>query len=329
MALMDNFGRRITYLRISITDRCNFRCTYCMPKEGVQKFARDDILSFEEMEQIITVGVKLGIERVRITGGEPLVRKGLPDFIGRVNAIRGIKEITLTTNGMLLAKYADELKRAGLHRVNVSLDTLNPEKFALVTRGGVLQNVLNGIRAASETGLAPIKLNAVLMRGVNDGEGELEELANLTALGYHVRFIELMPLMSNALWHKQFLPAEIAKERLKQIQPLVPVQTRTGAGPATEFQWGSNPGRIGFIAALSCSFCGDCNRLRLSSDGKLFVCLFSQEHMDIKSAIRGNEASDEIIENAFYRACGKKPEGHGVSPFFTRTISLPMAKIGG
>lgn len=329
MALVDAFGRRITYLRISVTDRCNFRCTYCMPKEGVQKFARENILSFEELERIVTVGVKLGIERARITGGEPLVRKGLPDFIRRVNAICNIKEITLTTNGALLEKHADELKRAGLKRINISLDTLNPEKFARVTRGGILQNVLDGICAANDAGITPIKLNTILMKGVNDGEGELEQLAGLTALGYHVRFIELMPLEHNALWRKQFLPAEIAKKRLEKIQPLVSLNMRTGAGPAMEFQWGESAGRIGFIEALSCSFCGDCNRLRLSADGKLFACLFSQEHADMRAALRKNESGDEMIENAFYRACGKKPEGHGMSQFVTRTISLPMAKIGG
>lgn len=329
MALVDNFGRRITYLRISITDRCNLHCFYCAPKEGVQKFVRKDILSFEEIERIVVVAARLGIERVRITGGEPLVRKGLINFVRRLARINGIRELALTTNGMLLAKYADELKRAGLHRVNVSLDTLDPGKFSFVTRGGILQNVLNGVRAATEACLTPVKLNAILMKGINDGEGELEELANLTALGYHVRFIELMPLMSDALWNRQFLSVEIAKEQLRRIQPLIPMQTRIGAGPATDFQWGKNPGRIGFIAALSCSFCGDCNRFRLSADGKLFACLFSHEHADMRVVLRKNETCDEMIENAFYRACGKKPEGHGMTPFFTRIIPRTMAKIGG
>lgn len=329
MVLSDAFGRRINYLRISITDRCNFRCTYCMPKEGIRKFARKDILSFEEIERIVSVGVKLGIERVRITGGEPLVRKGLTDFIRRLSAINGINEITLTTNGMLLAKYADELKRAGLRRINVSLDTLNPEKFLSVTRGGILQTVLNGIQAATEAGLAPIKLNTVLIQGVNDGEGEIEELAGLSALGYHVRFIELMPLQHNTLWKEQFLPAEIAKKRLERIQSLIPLKTRNGFGPAADFQWGANPGRIGFITALSCSFCGDCNRLRLSADGKLYPCLFSGEYMDMKAVMRENKNNDAVIENGFHRACEKKPKEHGASPFFTQTTPPPMAKIGG
>lgn len=327
MALYDAFGRRINYLRISITDRCNFRCTYCMPKAGIQKFARKDILSFEEIERVVSVGAKLGIERVRITGGEPLVRKGAVDFIRTLYAINGIKEVTLTTNGILLTQYADELKRAGLKRINISLDTLNPEKFLSLTRGGILQNALDGIRAANDAGITPIKLNVVLMRGINDDE--IEQLANFTALGYHVRFIELMPLRHNTLWKEQFLQAEIAKKQLQQIQPLIPFKMRTGPGPATDFQWGSNPGRIGFITALSCSFCGDCNRLRLSADGKLYPCLFSEEHIDIKAIMRENENNDVVIENAFQRACGKKPKEHSASPFFAQTMPPPMAKIGG
>lgn len=327
MALCDAFSRRINYLRISVTDRCNFRCTYCMPKEGIRKFARKDILSFEEIERIVSVGAKLGIERVRITGGEPLVRKGVVDFIRTLYAINDIKEVTLTTNGVLLAKYADALKRAGLKRINVSLDTLNPKKFLSLTRGGVLQNVLDGIYAAANAGLAPIKLNVVLMRGINDDE--IEQLADFTALGYHVRFIELMPLQHNTLWKEQFLPAEIVKKQLQQIQPLIPLTTRTGPGPAIDFQWGSNPGRIGFITALSCSFCGDCNRLRLSADGKLYSCLFSGEYMDMKTVMRENENNDVVIENGFYLACEKKPKEHGASPFFTQTMPPPMAKIGG
>jgi cyclic pyranopterin phosphate synthase len=310
--LVDSFGRKITYLRISVTDRCNLRCVYCMPPEGVAWQAHENIIRYEEILEVVKVAAEQDVREVRLTGGEPLVRLGLPDLVRWIAAVPGIEDISLTTNGLLLERLAAPLAEAGLKRVNISLDTLNAEKFARITRGGSFEKVWRGLLAASEAGLAPIKINAVAMKGVNDDE--ILDLAKLSLeYPWHVRFIELMPIKNQAPWGEGFpAPAECflsIKEILKALEPLgiEPVTGETaGNGPAQEFRVPGAPGRIGIISALGEQFCDGCNRLRLTADGYLRPCLMNDGEVYLLDALRKGEPLLPLIQQAVQN----KPKGH-------------------
>lgn len=304
--LEDNFQRRINYLRVSVTDRCNLRCFYCMPKEGVKWKPAKEILTYEEMEKIISVGLKIGISKVRITGGEPLVRKNLVSFIGRIAKMEGLRDLAMTTNGVLLAQNAQALKKAGLKRVNISLDTLNSAVFKEITSLDKLDDVLAGIDKALEVGLTPLKINMVLMRHINE-EDALDLAFWTKEKPVHVRFIELMPM--GALGKERFLPIKILKERINSQEKMIQAQGPTGSGPADYYTFPGALGTVGFISPLSNHFCHSCNRLRLTADGKLRPCLMSPLEVDIKEKIRAGASEKELFE-VFQQVIAQKPEGH-------------------
>jgi len=325
--ITDKYSRAIDYIRISITDLCNLRCIYCMPSKGIKPMDHKDILSYEEIIRIVKIATGLGVRKVRLTGGEPLTRKNLPYLIASINDIDEIEDISLTTNGLLLKKYASQLAKAGLKRVNVSLDSFRPERYKEITRGGDISNVLEGIHEAENSGLLPVKINMVPIRGFNDDE--IEEFAELTMkTEYHVRFIEFMPIGAKEIWgHEKYISTDEIKERASAIAPLIPVKIRK-SGPARYFRFEGAPGVIGFISPITHHFCNTCNRLRLTSDGKLRPCLFSETEIDLRSAIRC-DASDEEIERLLKLAVEIKPEGHSINREKYFDYLKPMSKIGG
>ena len=327
LPLEDSYRRRIDYLRLSITDRCNLRCTYCMPSDGVSSLSHDEVLRYEEILRLVTVMTKLGISKIRLTGGEPLVRKGIISLCERIVAVPGVRHLSLTTNGVLLAQYAADLRRAGVRRVNVSLDTLRRDRFFAITRRDAWDDVWRGILAAREAGLAPVKLNSVIMQGVNDDE--IEDLARLTfRYPFHVRFIELMPLTSGESMEK-FVSADAILERLHRIAPLYPVTDENGFGPATHYRFTGAPGLIGIISPISRHFCPACNRLRLTADGQLRTCLFASEETNLKGLLR-NGAGDDDVASAILAAIACKPQRHALdSQLFRKCINRPMVAIGG
>lgn len=333
--LIDNLGREISYLRVSITDRCNYRCIYCKPEEQFEFIPHEEVLRYEEIVEIIKEAVNLGVTKVRITGGEPLVRKGVVDFIKKLREIKKLEDISLTTNGFFLSEYAEKLKDAGLNRVNISLDSLQEEKFKRITRGGSLEKALKGINSALKAGLLPIKINTVLIRGINDDE--VEDFVRLT-LGrpLNIRFIEFMPsgeeLKDN--YRDKFISVLEIKENLAEKYSFRPVDINSGNGPAKYYQIKGGQGTIGFITALSQHFCKTCNRIRLTSEGKLRPCLFSNIEVDIKQAIRNAKTDDKIIRSKIIRnniekAINIKPEGHKLNEKFSNRDSFKMSKIGG
>ncbi len=323
----DSFLRKIDYLRLSITDRCNLRCSYCMPRDGVPKLDHSEILRYEEILRVARVAAAMGISNVRITGGEPLVRKDVLNLCESIARSPGLRSLSLTTNGVLLADFAAELVQAGIKRINISLDTLKPERFAAITRRGLFNRVWEGIMAAHEAGISPVKLNAVVMRGVNDDE--IEDLARLTfRFPFHVRFIEIMPFREDE-YEAQFVSASEILERLRQIAPLRASNGGDSNGPALYYRFEGAPGEIGIISPVSGHFCQSCNRLRVTSDGKLRTCLFSTEETDLRRLLR-NGATDEEITLAIRGAIGKKPKKHQLgSPVFRKCISRQMFSIGG
>lgn len=327
--MYDSYGRRIDYLRISVTDRCNLRCFYCMPSDGVTPLIHKEILTYEEIVRIVRIAAPLGIRRVRLTGGEPLSRKNITFLIASLREIDGIENITLTTNGVLLERYADGLARAGIDRVNVSLDSLKPERYREITRGGSLDVVIRGIEKAHEVGLRPVRINMVPIRGLN--EDEIEDFARITLhKPYQVRFIEFMPVGSGELWSpEKYIPINEVKSIVGKIGRLSPVKLRR-SGPARYFRFDGASGVVGFISAVTHQFCKECNRLRLTSDGKLRPCLFSETEIDLKTPLRGG-ASDAEIERLIRLTIEVKPEEHNIgcrdgSSFL---IPRPMSKIGG
>lgn len=328
--LYDPYARQIQYLRVSITDRCNLRCIYCMPEEGVPLLRHKDILRFEEIRRLVEIAIGLGITHVRITGGEPLARRGVVDLIRMLAALPGLEDLALTTNGTLLAPLAEDLAHAGLRRVNISLDTLRPERYRAITRRGELEEALAGIEAAFRAGLDPVKVNMVVMRGINDDE--VVDLARLSLeRGWHVRFIEYMPLGKEpALARERFVSAQEVRSRLEQaLGPLEPAHVE-GSGPARTWRLAQAPpsaGTIGFISALSEHFCAACNRLRLSADGRLFPCLFSDVEFDVRTPLRSG-ADDETIRQVFRQAVLAKGPGHALDRYLTTTSHL-MSRVGG
>ncbi|HEY50346.1 MAG TPA: GTP 3',8-cyclase MoaA [Dehalococcoidia bacterium] len=322
--LSDSFQRPIDYLRISVTDRCNLRCIYCMPAEGINLLSHEDILSYEEIHQITVAAADLGIKKVRITGGEPLVRIGLSSLIRMLSQIEAIDDIALTTNGTLLSQYADELKAAGLRRVNISLDTLKPDKFKLITRGGDLDSVLEGIEAAGAAGLNPIKINMVVMAGINDDE--LIDFANKTINeGWHVRFIEHMPF-NREMASSSFLSVNEMRERLASLGALEPC-TFKGNGPAKYYRLPQAQGTIGFITPVSEHFCFRCNRLRLTADGKLRPCLLSEQEIDLRQPLRQG-ISDEELKRLIKKAAESKPRQHNLARGSVPQ-DRPFSQVGG
>jgi len=331
--MVDAFGRRIDYLRISVTDRCNLRCVYCMPPGGIAWQPRESTLSYEEILTVVRAAVPLGITRVRLTGGEPLVRPGLVNLVRDIAAIQGIQDLSLTTNGILLAQLAAPLAEAGLRRVNISLDTLDPARFRHLTRLGDIERVWAGIHAAESAGLVPIKINTVVIRGTNDDE--LCDLARLTlAHPWHVRFIELMPVGNSSAWGDgfaaeggRFLSAREMMERLSPLRLLRPEQVPAGNGPTRIFRIPGSVGTVGFISPVSEHFCSSCNRLRLIANGQLRPCLFSDEEIDLRSALRAGATRDELC--ALIRcAVARKPAGHHLAEHPV-PLERAMAQIGG
>jgi cyclic pyranopterin phosphate synthase len=329
--LCDRFGRPINYLRISVTDRCNLRCAYCMPPEGIRLFDHSQIMRYEEIAAFARIAAQAGIREIRLTGGEPLARLGLPDLVAMLSAIPGIEDISLTSNGLLLEKYAGALKQAGLKRVNISLDSLRPKRYDRITRGGSFEQAWRGILAAEAAGLTPIKLNAVAIRGFNDDE--LADLANLAREHpWQVRFIEFMPLSDTQEcgWgpdlpdpRRAFMPIHEVKDRLSGLQ-LSPAAGSAGSGPAREYTFPGALGRVGFISPLSQHFCQECNRVRLTADGYLRLCLLSDLEIPILPALRRGEDLLPLLE----QAVGMKPSGHELVQN-QRPLNRCMTQIGG
>ncbi len=358
--LTDTFGRIHNNLRISVTDRCNIRCFYCMPADDVQFLPREDLLTFEEIERVVRIGVSLGINRLRLTGGEPLVRRDLPILVRKLAQIPGILDIGLTTNGILLAEQAQQLRDAGLRRLNISLDALDPEVFRRVTRRDGYEKVLEGIEAARAAGFSPIKLNAVSVRGLTEDQivpfGQLARETHTI-----VRFIEFMPLDADSQWQRE--KVLFAHEILERLQaafgPLRPIESpfaedsmaadsgsllesqkpsqarasllpivADSKAPAQDFEFLDGRGRIGLIASVSQPFCRSCNRFRITADGKLRNCLFSLEETDIRPLLRG-VAEDEAIAQAMLASIVAKKEGHEINTAKFLQPDRPMYSIGG
>jgi cyclic pyranopterin phosphate synthase len=308
--LVDSFGRTIDYLRISITDHCNLKCYYCTPFSGRSHLKHSEILSYEEILKVVRAAATTGISKVRITGGEPLVRKGVVEFCRMLSEIDGLKSLALTTNGIYLEDMAEPLFKAGIRRINISLDTLKPERFEKITGYNWLSRVLAGIKRAEQIGMQPIKINTVVMRGINDDE--VKDLARLTVdKPYHVRFIELMPTDSTAIsnYESLFIPVDELMKKINQMGPVQIEPATDSYGPARLCRLPGAVGKVGFIAPISWHFCGSCNRLRLTADGKIKTCLFSRQEIDLITPLRAGATQNDIIR-IFRQAVAEKPSGH-------------------
>ncbi|HLI23392.1 MAG TPA: GTP 3',8-cyclase MoaA [Acidimicrobiales bacterium] len=328
-ALVDPFGRTVRDLRISITDRCNFRCRYCMPEEGMNWLPREDLLSFEEIERVARVCVeRFGFGSIRLTGGEPTVRAHLPVLVGRLAAL-GV-DLSLTTNGATLALVAGDLKDAGLQRINVSCDSLRPERFASITGRDALPRVLEGIDQAMAVGLQPVKVNCVLVRGVND-----DEIVDFAAFGRqkgaHVRFIEWMPLDGGGEWAAdRVVPASEVIAAIDRVFPLEAVVSESGreAAPAERFRYRDGGGEVGVIASVTRPFCGSCDRVRLTAEGQLRNCLFAVREADLRAVLRGGGSDDDLAE-AIAAEVGRKWAGHAIGQVHFIRPARSMSQIGG
>ena len=305
--MVDGFGRRIEYLRISVTDKCNLRCVYCMPEEGLPWLRRSDLLSYEEITEIVRAMAAMGLRRVRITGGEPLLRRDLATLIRELRALPEIDDIALSTNAVLLAEHAEELRDAGVNRLNVSLDSLRPERIdAIARRPGSAERIFAGLEAAERVGFSPIKINCVVMRGRNDDE--LVEFAEITrSRPWHVRFIELMPTGANLdLSQDETVPAEEILRRIGALGELAPVQGPRGNGPARYFAFPGAAGTIGVITPMSHNYCDRCNRMRLTADGQLRPCLFGALQTNLRDPLRRGDPIEPLIRSTLH----VKPERH-------------------
>jgi cyclic pyranopterin phosphate synthase len=321
-------GRTIVNLRISVTDRCNFRCTYCMPADNVEFMDRTNLLSFEEIHRVVTVASGLGINRIRLTGGEPLMRKDLPTLIKMINEVEGINDVAMTTNAFFLKDQAQSLKDAGLTRLNVSLDALDPEKFRDVNRRDCLQAVLDGLDTARKVGFKSIKINAVAVR--NFSESEVMGLIEYgRSDGFEVRFIEFMPLDSDKVWERdKVLFGHEIIELIKEKYELVPVDNSLEIGPASEYTFADGKGKIGIITAVSNPFCDHCNRIRMTADGKLRTCLFSADETNLKEMIRSGKSDENIAETIRQAVLIKEP-GHKINLDDFERPDRAMHAIGG
>jgi len=327
--LIDGFGRVHDNLRLSVTDRCNIRCFYCMPETGVEFVERGEILDFEEIERFARIGAGLGLTKLRVTGGEPLVRRDLPLLIERLARIPGIRDLALTTNGVLLEALAQPLYEAGLRRLNVHLDTLDRDRFRAITRRDCLDRVFAGLDAAARLGYAAIKLNVVAVKNLI--EPDIVPLARFgRERGFEVRYIEFMPLDAQNLWDrsKVLLADEMIAMLSREVAPLVPVPDPDPRAPATAYRFADGIGRVGFIASVSRPFCGNCNRLRLTADGKLRYCLFALEEDDIKAKLRSGADDDEIAA-LIRQNVARKWSGHEINSARFVAPPRPMYSIGG
>lgn len=325
--LVDREKRHLNYLRISITDRCNLRCLYCAPDGRIPKLNHKQILSLEEIQRIVEIGIHLGIRKIRITGGEPLVRRGAVDLLGRLARIPQLKDISMTSNGVLLESNAQRIFDAGVKRINISLDSLNREKFAHITGYDHFERVWAGIMKAYEIGFAPIKINAVAMRGINDDE--IIDLARLSFdYPFHIRFIEYMPIgNSRSASTDQILTPEI-QERVATLGELIPLNSNQIDGPAKRYRIAGAQGEVGFISALSHHFCNTCNRLRLTADGRLRPCLLSDQYIPMKEILRSGGSDDELAQ-CFRMAVKQKAAKHQLSPNSATAVKDQMQGIGG
>jgi len=331
MTHQDAYNRPISYLRISVTDRCNLRCAYCMPPEGIPWVPHEDILTYEEIETVVRAAAELDISKVRVTGGEPLVRLDIVELVRMLALIPGVDDLAMTTNGMLLSRYASSLAEAGLQRVNISLDSLQPKRFRSITRGGRLEDVLEGMEAARRVGLEPIKINTVVIRGMNDDE--VVELASRTMeAGWNLRFIELMPVGNGGWlgdeWTQKVVSAEEIRQRIEStLGTLEPAKVSAGSGPARYYRLPGAQGTLGFITAISEHFCYRCNRMRLTADGQLRPCLLSDEEIDLRGPLRRGAGVAEIKE-LLLKGVESKPRQHDLAESH-RPKKRSMSQIGG
>jgi GTP 3',8-cyclase len=327
--LVDRFGRVATDLRVSLTDRCNLRCTYCMPAEGLDWLPGDEVLTDDEVVRLIGVATgQLGVREVRFTGGEPLVRRGLVSIVARTREVAPEAELSITTNALGLAKMAGSLAEAGLDRVNVSLDSIRPEIFAEITRRDRLADVVAGLEAAADAGLGPIKINAVLLRGVNDDQAA-ELLAWSVERGYELRFIEQMPLDAQHGWSRdKMVTADETLAALSAAFELTPAEEPRGSAPAELFHVDGGPAKVGIIASVTRPFCGDCDRVRLTADGQVRDCLFARSESDLRTPLRAG-ASDDDLAARWVTAMAGKRAGHGIDDLGFLQPDRPMSAIGG
>lgn len=327
--MVDGFGREINYMRISVTDRCNLRCLYCMPEEGIDsKLARKEILSLEELARLTRIAALAGIKKVRLTGGEPLVRRNIEKLVEYIAGIPEIDDIALTTNGIRFKPMANNLKRAGLKRVNFSLDSLKPERFRYITRGGDIKPVMESIFTALDLGLTPVKINTVVIRGFND-----DELIDFASLAYdyplHIRFIEFMPVGDLLFWHEdKLIKSDQIKSRLEKEFELTLPDKIVGSGPAKYFSLKGGRGSVGFISPMSNHFCSECNRIRLTADGKLRGCLYSKNELDLWEAMKKGATSEELVM-LFLEAINNKPGQHEMKSGWGVENERKMYQIGG
>lgn len=325
--LVDHFNRQVSYLRISVTDRCNLRCRYCAPSRP-KALKADKLLTFAEMRRLVSIGTTLGIRKVRLTGGEPLCRKGVVPFIETLSRMPQLKDISMTTNGTFLPHHARQLKAAGLGRINISLDTLDRRKYQRLTGEDQFDTVWRGIMQVAELGFAPIKINVVVMKAFN--ADELETMAQLSLrFPFHIRFIEYMPIGTDP-WRARnhFLSVAEMRGRLERLAPLRPLAGTPEDGPAKRYRFEGAPGEIGLIGSMSSHFCATCNRLRLTADGHLRPCLLSEETTDVITPMR-NDASDAALAARFIQAMGRKREKHRMDFSRDRLLRTQMVSIGG
>ena len=324
--ISDSFQRPINYLRISVTDRCNLRCLYCMPREGISLVPHANLLTYEEIDVVVRAAAEMGINKVRLSGGEPLIRLGLVNLIKMLSQIEGIEDISLTTNGTLLASQAAELKEAGLRRVNISLDSLKRQRFEDITGYDKLPEVLEGIEQAYRVGLEPVKVNVVVMRGIND-----DELVDFSLLskeeGWHVRFIELMPLNHKSVKQLDFVSFDEMQQSLASLGQLEVCLPPIGEGPSKYYRLPGAKGTVGFITPISEHFCFKCNRLRLTAQGKLLPCLLSDQEIDMRELLRKGASSQEV-KRLLLKAIASKPQGHRLAQGFVPQKRF-MAQVGG
>jgi len=319
--MIDKYNRTIDYMRLSVTDRCNLRCKYCMPESGVSKKLHKEILRHEELIEIVKAGAQIGIKKIRLTGGEPLIRKNIVELVQEISNVEGINEVTMTTNGLLLKNYLNDLKEAGLTRINLSLDTLNPERYKNITRGGNIEDVLSCIPLILGAGLRPLKINVVLIGGFN--EDEINDFVELTRhQNIEVRFIELMPIGEASRWTNDKF---VSNQKVLEVSDLIKIEKTHPSSPAEYYKLKGGVGKIGLINPISCSFCVDCNRIRVTSDGKVKPCLHSDQEIELMEALRNNEDIVKILRDAVT----SKPKEHLINDKEYKPITRDMNRIGG
>lgn len=327
LKLIDPYNRHLNYLRISITDRCNLKCIYCVPGDLIPRLSHDEILTYEEILRLVRIGIRLGISKIRVTGGEPLVRKGVYDFLADLSGLGGLADLSLTTNGVSLKANLNKIKAAGIKRINISLDTLNRTKFEHITGFDLFDQVWQGIEMALEMGFHPIKLNIVALNGIND-----DELTDMARLSFdyplHIRFIEYMPIGESQIGNGPLLLAPEIKKRISVLGSLMPVPKTMNDGPAQRYHFEGAAGEIGFIHALSHHFCDRCNRLRLTARGQLRPCLLSDHHEDVKGIMRTG-GTDEQLAEIFFKAVRHKPSDHNLAMQNPSRVCGQMSSIGG